>query len=396
MIGQFLGISQPCNTTGGNLVVNGDFETCSGCALPTLATGDAAHATFTTDYSPVSCSGGSKIGGGKYAITNDASQCFKNWVDGSITAHGGNYAMLVDANASTRLWCQNVNVVNGSTYRFSAWYQNAVDPGSSPGELPAVSLTVDGVEIDPGNYAVMDHPPNWELNQCMWQATSTGTVEICVELVSDGTLGGNDGLIDDLEFIEVTGGGCTAGNCTYTGTLPVDLLMFTAVDIAGNAELNWTTASEEDFSHFVVLKSDDGKEYYEIGLIKSKGSGDGDLSNYEFIDYNFERTSYYQLKMVDDNGFTEYSDIKSLQKDISIQLIQNENGSIEIDFHSEQDMGAQVSLYTILGQELLNTDFTIQKGNSKYMIDPAYTRRSCIVKVIGRSGEILFTEMIIY
>jgi hypothetical protein len=94
--------------------------------------------------------------------------------------------------------------------------------------------------------------------------------------------------------------------------VPITLKSFTAKSVNNEAHLLWQTATELNNAGFVIEKSIDGSTFSNIGFVKGAGNV-FDLKNYEFIDANFDKTSYYRLKQVDfDNQFF-YSPIVSLQ-----------------------------------------------------------------------------------
>ncbi len=104
-------------------------------------------------------------------------------------------------------------------------------------------------------------------------------------------------------------------------SLPLSLLSFTGTKQQRNAQLNWSTASEKNSSHFVVQKSTDNVNWQNIGTVKAKGNS-SITNNYSLTDFNaFTNqylsnpnsqiptlksqllTIYYRLQMVDkDNG----------------------------------------------------------------------------------------------
>ncbi len=94
----------------------------------------------------------------------------------------------------------------------------------------------------------------------------------------------------------------------YTPTIPVELVAFSANTKGSTALLNWETASEEHFQGFEIEKSLEGNNYLPIGFVKAKGLA----SKYAFEDDKFEKTSYYRLKMVDNDGLFDYSKTVSL------------------------------------------------------------------------------------
>lgn len=110
-----------------------------------------------------------------------------------------------------------------------------------------------------------------------------------------------------------------------TGTpLPVTLIGFTAEKrISGEsvaANLKWSTASETDFSHFVVQVAVSPENlkvglFYDLGTVAGQGM-DG-AKQYFFLDDQATpgSTRYYRLKMVDTDGSFTYSSIRSVAFD---------------------------------------------------------------------------------
>lgn len=106
----------------------------------------------------------------------------------------------------------------------------------------------------------------------------------------------------------------TVSDCnTACATLPVDLVSFTTVIKDDGVQLQWSTAYELNNDRFVVEKSDEGKSFYEIGVVLGSGT-DGDINNYSFQDNDpTEGVQYYRLKQYDYNGSFEYSPIQSIE-----------------------------------------------------------------------------------
>ena len=94
--------------------------------------------------------------------------------------------------------------------------------------------------------------------------------------------------------------------------LPVKLLQFNAYEKSGQIELQWSTATEQNTSHFDVQHSASGIEFETIGTVDAAGNS-ASLKNYSFTDQNpLSCSGYYRLKMVDFDGYTEFSDIRAV------------------------------------------------------------------------------------
>ena len=93
--------------------------------------------------------------------------------------------------------------------------------------------------------------------------------------------------------------------------LPVRLTNFSAVLDKKDVKLSWT-GMEENFSHYVVQRSSDGKNYSDIAVVfTNNGSGE---SNYVYKDANVSSSTnalFYRLEMVDkEQEGGKFSDIR--------------------------------------------------------------------------------------
>lgn len=93
--------------------------------------------------------------------------------------------------------------------------------------------------------------------------------------------------------------------------LPVELASFTAVVSGNNAELKWSTSSEQNNSGFSIerfLKQEDWKT---IGFVNGHGNSNTN-NDYSFTDKNLLPGKYnYRLKQIDYNGNFHYYNLSS-------------------------------------------------------------------------------------
>jgi hypothetical protein len=101
--------------------------------------------------------------------------------------------------------------------------------------------------------------------------------------------------------------------------LPLRLTSFNAVYDAKNVVLDWTTDFEKDFSHFIIERSLDGKNFKEVALVFSNGDAE-QKTTYRFKDAivnSPDGTLLYRLRFVENSKETYYSQIRvvRLQKE---------------------------------------------------------------------------------
>jgi hypothetical protein len=95
-------------------------------------------------------------------------------------------------------------------------------------------------------------------------------------------------------------------DCTV---LPVDLLDLTATPVNASVELDWTTGSEYNASHFVVERRSETEAFSAIGTVRAIGESTSP-SHYRFTDPSPRAgLNQYRLLQVDMNGGAKRSDV---------------------------------------------------------------------------------------
>jgi hypothetical protein len=99
--------------------------------------------------------------------------------------------------------------------------------------------------------------------------------------------------------------------CAFSGFLPVELVELQAQPKADHIQLSWVTATEIDFSHYVVEHATDAKQFRPIHKAQTQ-SESGSLRTlfYAWMHRTPSKgDNYYRLKMVDLDGTFEYSPV---------------------------------------------------------------------------------------
>ena len=112
----------------------------------------------------------------------------------------------------------------------------------------------------------------------------------------------------------------------YNSTpLPVTLLNFTVTKQGDNAQLNWSTSSEENNKGFEIQRSTDQSAWTVLSFIA--GAGNSQTQNdYQYLDQNLPAgTYYYRLRQVDYDGNSAFSKIVPVTFDggMALELKQN-------------------------------------------------------------------------
>ena len=97
--------------------------------------------------------------------------------------------------------------------------------------------------------------------------------------------------------------------------LPVKLSEFNAIYKGSDVSLNWTSQMEENFSHFIVQRSNDGKNYTDIATVLTNGSY-GSGTKYEYKDRNVSSATgmnFYRIVCVDRTKEATYSVVRTIR-----------------------------------------------------------------------------------
>jgi Secretion system C-terminal sorting domain len=145
---------------------------------------------------------------------------------------------------------------------------------------------------------------------------------------------------------------------TYSGTLPVTLIDFTAYNRNNQySQLYWTTSAETDFNFFDIERSTPNTDFISVGTVAGNGNSQVD-QQYNFIDNNpADGDNYYRLKMVDKDGKFVYSKTVKVNLDLSIMSLYpnpaKDRVYLKNNLHFTNGEQITVEMINTLGQQLL-------------------------------------------
>jgi hypothetical protein len=133
---------------------------------------------------------------------------------------------------------------------------------------------------------------------------SLGTVSnVDGAVTSQFNVTGNVGAVDNFSPFTL------ASEITFN-PLPVILVNFQAEVLNRQVKLNWQTSTELNTSHFVVERSRDGQNFEPLTQVAAKGNSTN-LQLYNALDAQpFNGVSYYRLRIVDNDGSHEFSQVR--------------------------------------------------------------------------------------
>lgn len=147
--------------------------------------------------------------------------------------------------------------------------------------------------------------------------------------------------------------------------VPVTWLDFTAsVDERDGNEaiLRWSTAEEINNLGFEVERSEDGRNWEQIGF-EAAQTRTADQYDYEFIDLNpIIGLNYYRLKQVDYDGHYEYSEVRSIQLNDDVESFSafpnpSSFDVLNIKLKDEESEDFAISIFDLNGRMVLSQEF---------------------------------------
>ncbi len=145
-----------------------------------------------------------------------------------------------------------------------------------------------------------------------------------------------------------------------TGTVPVELISFSASAAANIVILEWSTATELNNHLFEIEKSFDKTDWRTIGFIKGNGTT-SEPHHYSYSDKFSGIVSsrlYYRLKQIDFNGSFKYSGIVKVEiAPFEFSLSQNYpnpfNPGTTISYQIPANSFVTLKVYDVLGNEIV-------------------------------------------
>ena len=96
-------------------------------------------------------------------------------------------------------------------------------------------------------------------------------------------------------------------------TKNIEISKFTLESGKDKVLINWSTTNGNDVNYFEIEKSDDGKHFRTFALVMGADpTKDGNQFGYFDTKSKKSKTAYYRLKHVDQNGYLQYSDVRSI------------------------------------------------------------------------------------
>jgi hypothetical protein len=216
-------------------------------------------------------------------------------------------------------------------------------------------------------------------------------------------------LIAEDIYLQITFNSWTPGTngpFSYTrtigSTLPVLLSEFTGNKTGNMNVLNWTSSSENNFSHYNIQRSANGTDFITLGRVDSKsinGNSSTNL-NYSYADAHPSRGhNIYRLEQVDKDGQKRYSKVVDLYNSHSgstIVMLQNDAGDlVNIYISSTKTSNATVKVADMIGRIVRTLNANIGNGVNNLQVRLDNMARGIYVVNVYEDAGLSFSGKII-
>ena len=201
-------------------------------------------------------------------------------------------------------------------------------------------------------------------------------------------------------FIQRVGTSAQYGNATTVtgvqtlssnGTLPIILSGFEARLNEDKVDLSWTTLIEVNGHHFLIERSTDGgAKWNSIGTVAARSNSSGTVS-YTFTDVSpAAGVAQYRLVMVDLDGKTAYSPIKTVKTGLitGVSIYPNPaRDFVNVSVSGSETSSLSIRLLNQSGQLLVEKKVTSAGGTTVSLPVSAYPVGNYLIVVKGTDGS---------
>jgi hypothetical protein len=210
-----------------------------------------------------------------------------------------------------------------------------------------------------------------------WRGSGGGTTE-------------KDGGAGAIGFVRIT----------YISALPVKLISFTAQCKNDIVTLKWSTASENNASHYSLQSSRDGSTWIEVAEIAAAGTTN-QTTNYSYEDIAFGGISYYRLVQIDFDGTSTIFGPISVNCEINESSITVYPNPTDSDFNvliqtTERFENASLELVDLSGRVVHVKNMNILPGVTVVKFETTnFNPGTYIVRVKGENNKFMPIRLVV-
>lgn len=222
-----------------------------------------------------------------------------------------------------------------------------------------------------------------------------------VLLKFNNLIAGNNNTLTINNVTNLNGNQITPNTQVTTGAiLPVELYSFNAYQKDNSIIIKWVTSNQLNTDKFILQKSIDQINWFDITSIKAKGNSNT-LDEYCYKDLSQHNgTYYYRLKIIDFDGSYKISDVINIKFNYDYKFTSKIypnpfNPTANIEFYLPQDATVDIVIYNLLGAKVKNiaNNVNFPKGSSIISItNNEIASGNYIIEIKAKSFENTYTQ----
>ena len=214
--------------------------------------------------------------------------------------------------------------------------------------------------------------------------------------------GGNNTVTFTVDFTD--GQYYTLGS-TEIAALPVTLLFFEA-NARDNERvvLDWATAEENGNAFFSIERSADGRNFEAIAALDGQGNSQA-IVNYSYTDLNpLEGRSFYRLRQVDTNGEFDFSEIRSIQiqrtvEEVTFKAYPNPvtlGDELHLQYRTSHEQEVMIDVVSLNGVSMWSSEVTLQPGTQTLRLPTSRLSRGLnLLRIIDAQQKVVTLKVIV-
>ncbi len=188
----------------------------------------------------------------------------------------------------------------------------------------------------------------------------------------------------------------------FTGyVLPIQFLVFNAVQNNKNVDLNWTIIADKEVDHFEIERSTDNSLYNKIGIVADMVKLNTEQS-FGFTDNTSHITNniiYYRLKIIGKTGEIKYSNVvvvRKAQTQTPVTIMPNPaSGYVNVNLYVDKNILASFILIDKVGSKVLSQKEKLTKGFNNVNLNLDKLSEGVYAIIIETATERIVRQLII-
>jgi hypothetical protein len=212
----------------------------------------------------------------------------------------------------------------------------------------------------------------------------------------------SSGSISDFEITSITTGFSYFAAGKGNTPLPVELISFSGSCEGNEVFINWQTASEFNSDYFILSRSNDGIQWFDITQIEAAGFSN-EISNYQFIDFSHNANSYYRLTQVDIDGQTEVFEDKIIQTSCDVfteELLYTYpnpsfDGVFNLVYFTEREENIGIQIMNTQGKQIVKASVTSVQGMNTWYLKEELANGVYYIVLSGEGGTNIMVKHVV-